>query len=249
MISAIGESFLKLTSKPVTDEFEKTKKFGLDMSKIDANNNTNGARITNMKDELFVEVFNFENTDDNEDVEMTNNPGLFGVSLAEDALRNEHLFEDEEDLQQFKEALSELDRARVIDMLIPSYHNSITVSCLQVLTKWMMAELIPVDIGLFHNHSRYGHFIDVRTTAIDCLLLLDGLYNEHIMVYLLEMIESDPVPFIRHHISKSLVQYAIVCGTRSDDDASSKIYGRWSDVQKLFSDWSEIKIKIWNIIK
>lgn len=245
-ISAIGESFLKSTIKPVTDEFEKTKKFTIDMSNMEATNNTNGNLTALNREGPLVEEFDFNFDSSIDDIEA---PGIFGSLLSDNALRNEHLFEHESDLVQFKEAISELDRVRIFDTLMPSYHNAITVSCLHVLCKWMMAELLPTDLSLFHSHTRYGHFLHVRLAAIDCFILLDGLFNENMLYYLLELVDCDPVPSIRYHTVKSLVEYCLLCGTRSDDDAASKVHGRWSDVRTLFGKWTRVKDKVWSMIK
>ena len=158
-------------------------------------------------------------------------------------------FEDEEDSALFREACQEIERRRALDIMIPSYHNAITISSLQVYLKWMMAELIPVDLLLFLTHSRYGHYLHVRELAFDALILLDGIYNEPILEYLVDIIDSDPEPYIRYHVAKGLNEYASLASTRSEDRASARLYGRWTDAKTLFGKWEGVKSRLWKILK
>ncbi len=71
-----------------------------------------------------------------------------------------------------------------------------------------MCGLIPKDLKFFLQHSRYGNFKIVRTTAMDAIILLDGLNNRDIVVYLFKLIQSDPDPFIKFHLSQALWSFA-----------------------------------------
>jgi hypothetical protein len=52
-------------------------------------------------------------------------------------------------------AIAEIERYRTRDIVIPSYHNIVTVNCLEVYTGLMLSGLMKTDLGLFMNYSRY----------------------------------------------------------------------------------------------
>lgn len=71
-----------------------------------------------------------------------------------------------------KDAIDELERYRFIDMIEPSYHNSITVSIIQSSGKLAVAGLASVNMDMLLQYSQPGNFIDVRLAAIETLFLL-----------------------------------------------------------------------------
>ncbi|KAJ3221301.1 hypothetical protein HK099_003605, partial [Clydaea vesicula] len=124
------------------------------------------------------------------------------------------------------EALEEINKIRKFDRLICSYHNTITTSCLKVLLKWMMSDVIPVDINLFLIHSRYGNFVEVRLVSFDALIMLDGLSNLDILKYFLKTINYDLDPYIQYYCSQLLFEISNAnCGIVAEQDWQNKEKG------------------------
>ncbi|KAG0100029.1 hypothetical protein BGZ93_004620 [Podila epicladia] len=116
------------------------------------------------------------------------------------------LMDDVEGADILTQAVREIDRYRTLDYLIPTYHNTITVSCLQETMRLMVAGIIPRDLKPFMMHTRYGNFVDVRLAAFDALLLLGVLDNYKASEYLCSVIEQDPSPFVRYHLTQALAK-------------------------------------------
>ena len=62
--------------------------------------------------------------------------------------------------------------------------------------------------GIYTNFpsSFTGQFIDVRLTALECLadyIRVEGSYKD--IFHILNMIEKDPVPFVRHRAARLMV--------------------------------------------
>lgn len=116
------------------------------------------------------------------------------------------LMDEVEGADILTQAVREIDRYRTLDYLIPTYHNTITVSCLQETMRLMVAGIIPRDLKPFMMHTRYGNFVDVRLAAFDALLLLGVLDNYKASEYMCNVIEQDPSPFVRYHLTQALAK-------------------------------------------
>lgn len=116
------------------------------------------------------------------------------------------LMDEVEGADILTQAVREIDRYRTLDYLIPTYHNTITVSCLQETMRLMVAGIIPRDLKPFMMHTRYGNFVEVRLAAFDALLLLGVLDNYKASEYLCNVIEQDPSPFVRYHLTQALAK-------------------------------------------
>lgn len=114
--------------------------------------------------------------------------------------------DDPQGKEVLEQAVREIDRYRTLDYLIPTYHNTVTVSCLQATARLMLAGVIPRDLKLYMMHSRFGNFADVRLTSFDSLLLLGALDNYKASEYICNVIEQDPSPFIRFHVAQGLAE-------------------------------------------
>ncbi|KAJ3093128.1 hypothetical protein HK102_007967 [Quaeritorhiza haematococci] len=191
---------------------------------------------------VFVEEFNFD-----------------------DGHKSEQLFAQtyigkEEDVQLFHEAVVEVQRYRSLDMLLPSYHNTVTVSCLETLLKWMMAGLIPTDLNLYLAHSRYGHFLQVRLVSIDALFLLNGLTNEDVLRYVLNLVAYDPIPYVRYYVARSLAEVASIAfgtsktslpestGGTKDEAALNKEKMLFEKIRKQISLLQDVKTVLWDLL-
>ncbi|KXS15137.1 Bromodomain-domain-containing protein [Gonapodya prolifera JEL478] len=134
------------------------------------------------------------------------------------------------DEELFDRAVKELQYLQSVDRAIPSYQNAITCACLEAFSKWMLKGRIPVSFTPFLEYSRwaycflvhnarlltllnssfksYGNFQSVRMVALDAIILLDGLLASGVGQYLLAVVEGDPVPYIRYHTARSLLNWA-----------------------------------------
>ncbi|KAJ3192559.1 hypothetical protein HK101_006326 [Irineochytrium annulatum] len=152
----------------------------------------------------------------------------------------------------FREAVAEVERYLMLDRLIASYHNSITVSCLEVLIKWMFAGLMPVDIFLFERYARYGQFLHIRIVAIDGLILLTRFLVPNITKHLLHIIESDPSPIVRYHTAKSLCSFAVILSSHNNSKDSTPFAKKndfeWSEIKQKLNENVEIKQRVWKLL-
>lgn len=63
---------------------------------------------------------------------------------------------DEADTNLLRQALTEIDRYRSMDRLIPSYHNVVTIATLEFYLTLSMASLIPHEPRIFFPLTRYA---------------------------------------------------------------------------------------------
>ncbi|KAJ3332703.1 hypothetical protein HDU76_013382 [Blyttiomyces sp. JEL0837] len=173
-----------------------------------------------------------------------------------------------ENLELFTEAVYEIERYLTLDRLEPSYHSVITQSCLRVLTKWSMAKLIPIDLNLLLSFISPQCFTDVRITAIDGLILTDGLRHPKVFILLMRLLSDDPIPAVRYHIAKSLSHVASLAklglshkdltgagesleASNSNSDAVDPIVLRrqkhWESFRKWLNSDTEISKTLWAI--
>ncbi|KAF9285687.1 hypothetical protein BGZ68_003650 [Mortierella alpina] len=165
---------------------------------------------------------------------ISNLVSALGHSLIPDLSRNmdlENEFEDDSQRQEdlagaeiLEQAVREIDRYRTLDYLIPSYHNSITVSCLQASMRLMLAGLIPRDLKTFMVHTRFGNFVNVRLAAFDSMLLLGSLENYKVSEYFCNVIEKDPSPYIRFRLSQSMAEVLGVFMAHDDLEGGRDMY-------------------------
>jgi len=161
--------------------------------------------------DLVLEEFEFNGSDDeNQDV------------VTKNKLQNISGNEAEKENLIFKEALEEIERYRIRDMIMPSYHNVVTVKCLETYHLWMMAELIPINYKIFLPYTRYGTCLFIRIVAIDAIIILNGLFIDSICKYIFYLLRDDPSPYFRFHIIKSLVAYISLLGGITDSDVEKK---------------------------
>ncbi|XP_031558269.1 transcription initiation factor TFIID subunit 2-like [Actinia tenebrosa] len=103
--------------------------------------------------------------------------------------------------------LTEVTRRLNLEKLLPSYRYTVTVSCLKALRTLQVNGQVPADSKVFEYYSSYGHYEDVRKSAIDCLVESAKVErSEQVLSSLLNLAEKDPCPFIRHYILRSLAE-------------------------------------------
>ncbi|KAJ7070580.1 hypothetical protein C8F01DRAFT_1106921 [Mycena amicta] len=122
--------------------------------------------------------------------------------LLPSEVRNEYNEEDADLLQQI---VSEVDRYRSMDRLIPSTHNNVTVAALEFYMVLMVANLIPSAPLQFFPLTREGNYTPVRIAAFDGLFLTKW-YSPLIMKYVLSVMAYDPSRTIRRHVARSACQ-------------------------------------------
>ncbi|KAK4514480.1 erg10, acetyl-CoA C-acetyltransferase [Mucor velutinosus] len=114
-------------------------------------------------------------------------------------------------------AKAEIERFRTLDYVIPTYHNIITVTCLRTMTKLMLKNLLPVNIPLFMQYTRYGNYLEVRLAAIDSLFILCGLSDHTLNHYLLDVVKEDPCVYVSHYVARAMLAWLGLAMRESSD--------------------------------
>ncbi|KAF7246909.1 Transcription initiation factor TFIID subunit 2 [Varanus komodoensis] len=104
--------------------------------------------------------------------------------------------------------LEEITRFLNMEKLLPSYRHTITVSCLNAIRVLQKNGHVPSDPAVFKSYAEYGHFVDIRIAALEAVIhfvfIVDRSYEE--LQWLLNMVQNDPVPYIRHKILNMLTK-------------------------------------------
>ncbi|MGH0158356.1 UNVERIFIED_CONTAM: hypothetical protein FKN15_060643 [Acipenser sinensis] len=80
-------------------------------------------------------------------------------------------------------------------------------NCLRAIRILQKNGHIPSDPSLFKSSAEYGHFVDVRLAALEAVVdytQVDRSSEE--LQWLLNMVQNDPVPYIRHKILSMLAK-------------------------------------------
>ncbi|KAI8636070.1 hypothetical protein BD408DRAFT_377484 [Parasitella parasitica] len=125
--------------------------------------------------------------------------------------------DDLEGQQVTAAAKAEIERFRTLDYVIPTYHNIITVTCLRTMTKLMLKGLLPVNIPMFMQYTRYGNYLEVRLAAIDSLFILCGLSDHTLNQYLLDVVKQDPCVFVSHYVARAMLAWLGLAMRESTD--------------------------------
>ncbi|TRY83311.1 hypothetical protein DNTS_006037 [Danionella cerebrum] len=93
--------------------------------------------------------------------------------------------------------LEEITRFLNMEKLLPSYRNTITVSCLRAIRMLQRNGHIPSDPSLFKSYAQYGNFIDVRIAALEGVIDYTRVDRSSIeLQWLLDLVENDPVHYV-----------------------------------------------------
>ena len=103
-------------------------------------------------------------------------------------------------------ARQEVERFQELDKLVPSYHNVVTLACLDFQACMMLANLIPVDLAMIHAYTRQGNFVPVRIAALDYLLLLRGLQHKILTRYFFALLRTDESRTVKRALARSICE-------------------------------------------
>jgi len=121
--------------------------------------------------------------------------------LQTEAISSDSLTEDT------RRVLEEVTRYLNLEKLLPCYRQTVTVACLEAIRKLQKTSHLPPNPGLFRDYAKYGQFQDIRVSAISCLVdhcRLEGRRED--LEFLLDIVERDPVPYIRHQTCRMLIK-------------------------------------------
>uniref|UniRef100_A0A8C7LC32 Transcription initiation factor TFIID subunit 2 n=1 Tax=Oncorhynchus kisutch TaxID=8019 RepID=A0A8C7LC32_ONCKI len=97
--------------------------------------------------------------------------------------------------------LEEITRSLNMEKLLPSYRNTITVSCLRAIRMLQKNGHIPSDPSLFKSYAEYGHFVDVRVAALEAVVdYTRGMHRTSPS----EVSRTHPIPYVIHKILSML---------------------------------------------
>lgn len=102
--------------------------------------------------------------------------------------------------------LEEITRMLNLEKALPCYKYTVSVACLKAIRKLQKFGHLPSQPTLFKSYASYGHFIDVRLAALECLVdfvKADGKWKD--LIYVLDILENDPDPGLKHSLAKLLI--------------------------------------------
>lgn len=106
-----------------------------------------------------------------------------------------------------KRVLEEITRYLNMEKLLPCYRYVVTTACLKAIRKLQKTGHLPPNPGIFKDYAKPGQFDDTRVAALECLvdyIKLEGKFED--LGFVIDMIENDPVPRIRHEATRCLVK-------------------------------------------
>ncbi|KAI0652328.1 hypothetical protein C8Q79DRAFT_937038 [Trametes meyenii] len=113
--------------------------------------------------------------------------------------------QDPQDTELLKKAISEVNRYRSMDRLIPTFHNVVTIAVIEFHMLLSLASLIPHDPRPFFPLTREGNYTQVRIAAFD-YLFLGKWYVPKMMRYVLAVVTHDSSRIVRRHVARSACQ-------------------------------------------
>ncbi|GAB6030287.1 Transcription initiation factor TFIID subunit 2 [Chamberlinius hualienensis] len=102
--------------------------------------------------------------------------------------------------------LEEVTRHLNLEKLLPCYHFTVTVSCLNTIRKLQKFGHLPSSSSLFRSYASPGQFVSVRCKAIDALVdfvSVEGAEDD--VEFLLNIVDTDSYLYIRHYVLESMI--------------------------------------------
>lgn len=106
-----------------------------------------------------------------------------------------------------KLVLEEVTKILNLEKHLPSYKYLLTVSCLKVIRKLQKCGHLPPNSKVFRSYTEFGHYIDVRAAAFECLvdyIKADGKWDD--IEYMMELLENDQDPEARHKLARAIIE-------------------------------------------
>lgn len=103
--------------------------------------------------------------------------------------------------------LEEITRLLNLEKALPCYKYTVSVACLKAIRKLQKFGHLPSRPILFKSYATYGHFIDVRLAALECLadfVRADGKLED--LMYVLDFLENDPDPGFKHKLAMLMIK-------------------------------------------
>ncbi|GAB1524178.1 hypothetical protein RhiTH_007331 [Rhizoctonia solani] len=121
----------------------------------------------------------------------------------EEAMRRQ--MEEDENAEVLRRAVTQVERYRARDRLVPSRHNVISIAAIQWYLTIMMSGLVSNDPRLFLAYSQEANAIGLRTAAMDALLLMKWWRTKALIQYIFAVVAHDPSREVRRHVARSIV--------------------------------------------
>jgi len=158
-------------------------------------------------------------------------------------LQNDGIITSESLTEDTKKVLEEITRYLNLEKLLPCYRYTVTTACLKAIRKLQKTGHLPPNPGLFKDYARAGQFEDTRVAALECLVdyvKLEGKYDD--LCFLLDLIEKDPVPSIRHKAVRLLIKTPPFEKGRHHRNDSYKLVERlWGLINSQF--WYDSRLR------
>lgn len=110
------------------------------------------------------------------------------------------------DASIFEHACTEVARLQELDKLVPSYHNVVSLACLDWHAAMVLSNQLPLDLGLYLSYTQEGSFTPLRLAAFNYLQLLSGLKHRIIVRYLFSVLRDDESRVLKRALSKSICE-------------------------------------------
>ena len=133
----------------------------------------------------------------------------------------------EENALLLQAAVDEVERCRELDMLVPSFHNIISIAALDFHAATMMANMKPVDYLIFFAYTRQGNYAPLRIAAFNGLVLMRGLQHKIIARYLFAVLRSDESSVVKRALARAILEslaVAIACNEFGELKPRSSLY-------------------------
>jgi len=158
-------------------------------------------------------------------------------------LQNDGVITSESLTEDTKKVLEEITRYLNLEKLLPCYRYTVTTACLKAIRKLQKTGHLPPNPGLFKDYAKSGQFEDTRVAALECLVdyvKLEGKYDD--LCFLLDLIEKDPVPSIRHKAVRLLIKTPPFEKGRHHRNDSYKLIERlWGLINSQF--WYDSRLR------
>lgn len=111
-----------------------------------------------------------------------------------------------EDQALFQHACAEVSRLQELDKLVPSFHNLVSLACLDWHASMVLSSQLPLDLQIFLAYTQQGTFTPVRIAAFNHILMLSGLKHRIIVRYLFAVLRSDENRAVKRALARGMCE-------------------------------------------